>query len=104
MLAELRERLQGLGYQFAIPEADGEAAEASEAARLEEVALRVALRRALAYTQNICGLPEPGLGVSVEWPDAWPTVLREPTLDLAAAYFCRPVWLCARTNWRLCRW
>lgn len=53
MLAELRERLQGLGYQFAIPEADGEAAEASEAARLEEVALRVALRRALAYTQNI---------------------------------------------------
>ena len=48
MLAELRERLQGLGYQFAIPEADGEAAEASEAARLEEVALRVALRRALA--------------------------------------------------------
>ena len=87
MLAELRERLQGLGYQFAIPEADGEAAEASEAARLEEVALRVALRRALAYTQNICGLPEPGLGVSVEWPDAWPTVLREPTLDLAAAYF-----------------
>ena len=87
MLAELRERLQGLGYQFASPEADGEAAEASEAARLEEVALRVALRRALAYTQNICGLPEPGLGVSVEWPDAWPTVLREPTLDLAAAYF-----------------
>ena len=42
MLADLRERLQGLGYQFAIPEADGEAAEASEAARLEEVHLRFA--------------------------------------------------------------
>ena len=46
MLAELRERLQGLGYQFAIPEADGEADEAAEAARLEDVALRVEMRRA----------------------------------------------------------
>lgn len=78
MLAELRERLQGLGYQFA--------AEGTEGAQTEEAALRLALRRAIAYAQNACSLSEPE-ELAGKWPGGWPTILREPVLDLAAAYF-----------------
>lgn len=103
MLAELRERLLGLGYQFAVREAAeagdigedsdaGEKSGAAETAQAEECALHLALRRALSYAQNICSLPElpeqaGEAGEEVRWPTAWPTLLREPVLDLAAAYF-----------------
>lgn len=115
MLAELRERLLGLGYQFAVSEVEGTGeigeaggvyeageigeaggnSEAAETAQAEACALRLALRRALSYAQNICSLPElagfsgevGSIGEEVRWPAAWPTILREPVLDLAAAYF-----------------
>lgn len=86
---ELRERLQGLGYQPAADEA-------------EDCALRLALRRAGAYLQDFCRLPEAepllgpadleGVAEPVDcggdfWPVNWPEPLREVELELAAANF-----------------